>query len=98
MLVSISVIITIRNGPYGSRNKANKLFTLFRTWLRRQFLMLGHVADADDLAMHLLARSQGVAMLANAFRDRKFIELEVAQMCDWLTSCAKSAAPREQDQ
>ena len=49
---------------------------------------LGRAADADALALHLLARSQGVASLANAFHDEDFIEREVDDMCDWLTSCA----------
>lgn len=71
---------------HASQGEANKLFTLFRTWLRRQFTLLGHEADADALAMHLLARSQGVATLANAFHDEKFIRHEVRQMCDWLRS------------
>ncbi len=74
-----------------SRADANKLFTLFRTWLRRQFTLLGRTADADALAMHLLARSQGVAVLANAFHDEKFIRQEVRQMCDWLKTCAENA-------
>src|SRR5258706_556318 len=30
--------------------EANELFTLFRTWLGRQFTLLGHAADADALA------------------------------------------------
>ena len=77
---------------HAARGDANQLFTLFRTWLRRQFTELGREADADDLAMHLLARSQGVATLANAFHDEKFIRQEVAQMCDWLRSCAEKAA------
>jgi AcrR family transcriptional regulator len=72
---------------HASQPEANKLFTLFRTWLRRQFTLLGREADADALAMHLLARSQGVAMLANAFRDEQFIKQEVKQMCDWLSAC-----------
>lgn len=71
--------------------EANSLFTLFRTWLRRQFTMLGREADADQLAMHLLARSQGVATLANAFHEEKFIKHEVQQMSDWLSSCINSA-------
>lgn len=74
---------------HGSRAEANKLFTLFRGWLRRQFTLLGCSEDADTLAMHLLARSQGVATLANAFHDEKFIKHEVEQMCEWLRSCAK---------
>lgn len=77
---------------HASQGEANRLFTLFRTWLRRQFTLLGREADADALALHLLARSQGVATLANAFHDDKLIEEEVRQMCDWLDACAESAA------
>ncbi len=62
---------------------ANRLFSLFRDWLSRQFVALGR-ADADDLAMHLLVRSQGVAVLANAFRDEAFVRREVRMACDWL--------------
>jgi TetR/AcrR family transcriptional regulator, transcriptional repressor for nem operon len=69
---------------HASRGEAKKLFTLFRAWLRRQFTLLGRKTDADELAMHLLARSQGVATLANAFHDEKFIRQEVAEMCAWL--------------
>ena len=75
-----------------SRDEANKLFTLFRTWLRRQFAALGRPHDADALAMHLLGRSQGVATLVNAFQDEKFIRQEVQLMCDWLESVADVAA------
>jgi TetR/AcrR family transcriptional repressor of nem operon len=62
---------------HASQAEANKLFTLFRTWLSRQFTLLGRAADADALAMHLLARSQGVATLASAFHDETFIKQEV---------------------
>ncbi|MFC5471002.1 TetR/AcrR family transcriptional regulator [Cohnella suwonensis] len=71
---------------HASQAEAIELFTLFRTWLSRQFALLGRDADADELAMHLLARSQGVATLAQAFRDESFIKHEVRQMCDWLSS------------
>jgi AcrR family transcriptional regulator len=68
---------------------ATALFSLFRTWLRRQFELLGRHGDADALAMHLLARSQGVATLASAFNDEAFIWQEVRQMAAWLDACAK---------
>jgi TetR/AcrR family transcriptional repressor of nem operon len=77
---------------HAAQDEANALFTLFRTWLRRQFTLLGREPDADMLAMHLLARSQGVATLANAFRDEAFIKQEVKAMNDWLGSIAKGAA------
>jgi len=84
---------------HASRDEANKLFTLFRNWLRRQFTLLGRKADADALALHLLARSQGVATLASAFHDEKFIRQEVQLMCDWLDACTPATeAPARQAQ
>ena len=76
---------------HASHAEANALFTLFRTWLCRQFMLLGRTEDADELAMHLLARSQGVATLANAFHDKGFIHKEVVQMFDWVRLCEESA-------
>lgn len=76
---------------HASHGEAGELFTLFRIWLRRQFTLLGRKADADALAMHLLARSQGVATLFNAFHDEKFVKQEVTQMYDWLRSCEEGA-------
>lgn len=76
---------------HASKAEASRLFTLFRTWLRRQFTLLGCKADADTLAMHLLARSQGVATLASTFHDENFIKQEVKQMCDWLASHVETA-------
>jgi AcrR family transcriptional regulator len=64
--------------------EANGIFGLFRDWLRRQFDLLGLRTEADALAMHLLARSQGVATLANAFRDEDFVRTEVALLGEWL--------------
>ena len=83
---------------HASQGEANELFTLFRTWLRKQFTQLGRKADADALAMHLLARSQGVATLFNAFHDEKFVKQEVKQMHDWLRSCEESAARNAPDE
>lgn len=78
-----------------SQGEANRLFTLFRTWLCRQFELLGRKADADELAMHLLARSQGVATLASAFHDEKFIKQEVRQLYDWLSRTRKALGARQ---
>jgi AcrR family transcriptional regulator len=83
---------------HGAQAEAKEIFALFRMWLRRQFKLLGREADADALAMHLLARSQGVAALASAFRDETFIRNEVRQLHDWLGSCAKGAAPDPSDE
>jgi len=63
---------------------ANKVFTLFRVWLRKQFEELGLKREADKLAMRVLAQSQGIATLGNAFDDKKFITNEVKEMENWL--------------
>ena len=76
---------------HAALDHANALFTLFRTWLRDQFVLLGREADADALAMHLLMRSQGIATLAQAFGDRDFIEREVTQMYGGLDACRSNA-------
>jgi len=76
---------------HAAQPDANRIFTLFRKWLRKQFTLLGRKADADKLAMHILARSQGVATLANAFHDEEFICQEVRQMHRWLKSCGKNS-------
>lgn len=73
---------------HASKDEANKLMALFRNWLKKQFAALGH-KNADELAMHLLSQSQGVATLANTFQDEKFIKREVHRMEDWLNSLAQ---------
>ncbi|WP_042379876.1 TetR/AcrR family transcriptional regulator [Streptacidiphilus melanogenes] len=69
---------------HAALGEANSLFTLFRAWLRDQFTLLGHAEEADALAMHVLAMTQGVATLANAFKDEDFIRREVRRINDWL--------------
>ncbi|WP_036188567.1 TetR/AcrR family transcriptional regulator [Marinobacterium lacunae] len=69
---------------HASKAEANKIFTLFREWLRGQFTELGRAQEADALAMRVLSWSQGVATLGNAFDDLKYVKQEVEKMCDWL--------------
>ena len=81
---------------HGSRKEAADVFTLFRTWLARQFAELGRAADSDGLALRLLARSQGVATLASAYRDETFMRCEVADMHAWLdTQIGAAPAPAD---
>lgn len=80
---------------------AGMAFGLFRHWLRQQFTEMGAGKDADSLAMHLLARSQGVASLANAFHDERFIRREVELITAWLEQVKpgiqRSTRRRQQD-
>lgn len=75
-----------------AQGDAGMIFGQFRDWLRTQFEALGHAPRADELALHLLARSQGVAMLANTFRDEAFIQREVEAMAEWLATFVPNPA------
>jgi hypothetical protein len=39
---------------------------------------------AEELALHVLAWSQGLTVVASAFRDEAFIRREVAAITAWL--------------
>ena len=69
---------------HGSLTGATEIFTLFRTWLGEQFAALGRADDADELAMHVLAFSQGIATMSNAYQDREFVRREVERLCAWV--------------
>ncbi len=71
---------------HAARTRAAAIFGLFREWLEEQFRELGQTGNASELALHLLARSQGIATLANAFRDEDFVCTEVAALKAWLQS------------
>lgn len=69
---------------HGSLESATGIFTLFRSWLGEQFAALGRAEDADELAMHVLAASQGIATMSNAYSDREFVRREVDRLTAWV--------------
>jgi TetR/AcrR family transcriptional repressor of nem operon len=71
-----------------SRGDATRLFALFRDFLTRQFVLFGSGRQAEAHALHVLAFSQGVASLANAFRDEAFVQREVEAIGLWLDGLA----------
>jgi TetR/AcrR family transcriptional repressor of nem operon len=69
-----------------AQGRAAEIFTLFREWLAEQFRALGAGDRAEALGMRILSWSQGVAVMATAFRDETFILNEVAEMEHWLAA------------
>lgn len=67
-----------------ARARAAEVFALFRDWLAVQFRALGYSERSEALALHVLARSQGVATLAQAFKDDAFVASEVEALIAWL--------------
>ncbi|MDO9010042.1 MAG: TetR/AcrR family transcriptional regulator [Thiobacillus sp.] len=67
------------------QRSARALFDLFKDWLAEQFRALGSSSDeAIALALHLLGRAQGVAVIAHVYQDTVLLQREVAQMETWI--------------
>jgi len=75
---------------HAAQGRATEIFGLFRDWLILQFRTLGEPERAEELALHVLAWSQGVAALATAFRDEAFVRQEVAGITSWLDGLTPS--------
>jgi TetR/AcrR family transcriptional repressor of nem operon len=67
-----------------STSRLTAVFDLIRDWCIEQFRALGFESRADDLAMDLLARVQGVTLLANIYSDQKFLHRATADVQAWL--------------
>lgn len=65
------------------REMSRAVFVLVRKWLATQFDALG-VADSDGKALDLLARMQGVTVMACAFGDRRFLRRSLADIKAWV--------------
>ena len=63
---------------------ASALFDLFRDWLIVCFQQLGKGAEAESLALHLLGRAQGVAVISQVYRDVKLLRHEAAILREWI--------------
>ena len=74
---------------HAAKDKANRIMALFRDWLTGQFSELGCGAHAADYALHVLSWSQGVATLAQAFRDEDFVAREVDRILAWIDGIAQ---------
>lgn len=63
---------------------ARTLLDLLLDWLTECFADLGRPKDARRLALHFLARLQGIALIAHAYRDMKFLRDEAADLKLWI--------------
>jgi len=64
---------------------ARALFDLFRDWLSARFRELGKNAEAESLALHLLGRAQGIAVISHVYRDAKLLRQETRRLHAWVS-------------
>ncbi len=65
-------------------DKSEMLFAMALDWMEKQFRELGKGAESRGLAVHLLAATQGVSVLAYTFHNPGLIELEAARLKAWI--------------
>jgi AcrR family transcriptional regulator len=65
--------------------KSGEVFILLRDWAKQQFDELG-LDNTDDLAMDLLAKIQGVTVVACAFKDDDFVKRSHQEIKEWINN------------
>jgi AcrR family transcriptional regulator len=63
---------------------ARAMFDLFRDWLTARFVELGCRDEAASLALHLLGRAQGIAVITQVYQDAKLLQHETDQLEAWI--------------
>ena len=67
------------------QSKSREVFELLRDWMSRQFEEIGFT-DGNENAMDMLARMQGVAVIACTFKDNDYLHRGVDELRSWVKS------------
>lgn len=97
ILVSSNKAISRWGCPMGSLNTelgksqknlqkaARSMFLLFETWLTEQFIDMGYnKRKANELALRILARGQGISLIAHVYHNKEILEQEKQDIEDWV--------------
>lgn len=63
---------------------ARVMFDLLVDWGEQQFRTLGKGDESRDLAIHLLAMSQGSILMSSVYKDRELLMRESNRVRDWV--------------
>jgi AcrR family transcriptional regulator len=67
-----------------SSAKLTAVFDLVRDWCIEQFTALGFEQQAGDHALDLLARMQGITLIANVYHDSGFLHRATRDLENWV--------------
>ncbi|HEY9201583.1 MAG TPA: TetR/AcrR family transcriptional regulator [Gammaproteobacteria bacterium] len=67
-----------------SRARLTAVFDLMKHWIEQQLVEMGQAPRASDIAMNLLAKMQGVIMIANVYNDAAFLQKGIDEIQHWL--------------
>jgi len=86
-----SLNIELRKDQPELQAEAKQLFDLFQRWLANQFADLGYPEEARDLSLRLMARGQGLIVIAQVYQDPGFLERGTQELNRWLDELARYA-------
>ena len=64
--------------------QSTTLFTELLAYLKKQFQALEKKADAQGLAVHLLAALEGIAVIAHTLQDPEIVTMESERLQGWI--------------
>ena len=79
-----SLNIELAKSQFDLQQLSKKQFDVFKNWIKAQFKSLSPKSNAEDLAIHLLVLTQGVATMSQVYADKKIITREVKKIECWL--------------
>ena len=68
-----------------------QIFDQFQGWLAAQFSELGYPDEARELSLQLLARGQGIIVVAQVYQDPGFLQRGTEEINRWLEELARYA-------
>jgi AcrR family transcriptional regulator len=71
--------------------QSKMLFDVFQRWLANQFSDMGYAEEAHDLSLQLLARGQGLIVVAQVYQDPGFLERGTQELDRWIDELARYA-------
>jgi len=67
-----------------SQARLTAVFDLLKSWIAEQLNNLGQETRSDDIAKDMLAKMQGVIIIANVYKDTKFLHRGIKDIQNWL--------------
>jgi len=67
-----------------SQARLTAVFDLLKNWIEVQLEQLGQSTRAKEIALNLLAKMQGVIMIANVYKDAEFLHKGIKETQNWL--------------
>lgn len=67
-----------------SQAKITAVFDLLKNWIEEQLKLIGQTTRTEDIAKDLLAKMQGVIIIANVYKDSAFLHRGIKDIQNWL--------------